>query len=840
MLFCCSAREHLCAIFTPLPPMRKLYLFPVLFFLTWTFSTMAQIQTGSVSGIIKTADGSPAEFINIILKGTSKGTVTNGKGEFEIKHVAAGQYVLSASFVGHNPIEQSVEVRGGEVTSVPEIILHETTSQLNEIVVTGETSYQNEVSSLASKSTAPLKDIPQAVSYVTKELIQDQKAFRITDVVKNISGVNQESITGDYTIRGFGTGSNMMINGLRISKGWTPTLISNLERVEVIKGANSALYGYSDPGGTMNSVTKKPLRVAHQGISISAGSFSTIRAEGDFTGPVNESKTLLYRVNVAYQDAGSFRDLQERKDILIAPSVSFVPNDKTRIDLDLIYNSIDGRVDRGQPLMGQSDGKSLLYSTPISLIATYANSYNKEQGLAFLASLNHEFTKSVSFNTSFITYSYDRDYLEHRVNNAYGRDVEGNEIPSLVEMRLQRGTQRTTNFNMMSYVNLRLQTGAVAHTVLVGYDFAQQNTPAGTWQTSAAGAYRNAANTKALNSYNPAKPEQYLFDESGNPVPNMPHFDLANPNYSPQEITSYFTTTAERDRTLYYTHGIYLQDQVKFGRLQMLLGLRKEFYSDFENYKKNDEKKVTQTALIPRVGLVYTLTRNINLYSTYVEGFQPQTASIIGDPAIYGGPFDPLTSNMIEFGAKTEWLDNRFTVTTALYRIEQNNILISAFDAVNPDLLEQRGQEVSKGVEVDINGKIFSNLSISANYAYNNIIITKSDDPELVGTGKEFAPHHMGGAWIRYNANKGVLDGVGIALGGNFVTEQTTSQYGDLVLPSYTVFNAAVFYKMEKVRLSLNVNNLMDETYWIGRGRSSVTVNPGAPRNFLFSVGYNF
>lgn len=819
--------------------MRSIYL--VLVFLSWPLLTVAQRnQTGSARGVIKTADGTPAEFINIILKGTSQGAVTNGKGEFEIKNIEAGQHTLIASFVGLNSIEQPIEIRANEQTVVPEIILRENTSELNEIVITGERSYQNEVSSLASKSPTLLKDVPQAVSYVTKELLQDQKAFRITDVVKNVSGVNQESITGDLMIRGFGTGSNVMINGLRISKGWTPTLISNLERVEVIKGANSALYGYSDPGGTMNSVTKKPLERSLQAISISTGSFSTIRAEGDFTGPLNDTKTLLYRANIAYQDAGSFRDLQEQKDILIAPSVSFVPNNKTRIDLDLIYNSINGRVDRGQPLMGSGDGKSLLYSTPISLIATYDNSYNKEQGLSFLAAINHKFSQHVSFNTSFITYSYDRDYLEHRVNNAYAPDGAGNERTSLVEMRLQRGTQRNTNFNLMSYFNLDLHTGPVQHAVLAGYDFAQQKTPAGTWQTSLAGNYRNAANTKAISTYNPANSAQYLLDANGNPVPNMPNFDLANPDYRPQDISGYFTTTAERPQTLYYTNGIYIQDQLKFGKLQMLLGLRKEFYTDFENYKETEEKKVKQTSLIPRIGMVYTLTQNINVYGTYVEGFQPQSASIIGDPSIYGGPFDPLTSNMIEFGGKSEWFGNRLNINAAIYRIEQNNILISAFDPVNTDLLEQRGQEVSKGVEVDINGRLLPNLTISANYAYNDVVITKSDDPELENTGKDFTPDHMGGAWLRYNLTRGLLDGVGIALGSHFVTKQSTSQYADLTLPGYTVFDAALFYKIEKVRLSLNINNVSDEKYWIGRGRSSVTVNPGAPRNFLFSVGYTF
>lgn len=801
--------------------------------------TNAQTSSGIVEGIIKSEQGDPLLGINVGLLGTTYGAPTDANGFYTIRNVPEGHYTLVVSGIGFKEQTRQIDISG--TTRLTESFsLSEKSESLQEVVITDTRDYGNEVSSLASKSPTPLKYTPQAVSYVTKELIQDQKAFRITDVVKNISGVNQESITGDLMIRGFGTGSNVMINGLRISKGWTPTLISNLERVEVIKGANSALYGYSDPGGTMNSVTKKASDISQQGITVTAGSFSTIRAEADLTGPANKSKTLLYRVNIAYQDAGSFRDLQERKDILIAPSVSFVPNDKTRIDLDLIYNSINGRVDRGQPLMGGGEGRALLYSTPISLIATYANSYNKEQGLAFLASLNHEFSKVISFNTSFITYSYDRDYLEHRVNNVYGKDVNEGELPSLVEMRLQNGTQRTNNFNAMSYFNLKLQTGPVQHTVLVGYDFAQQAAPAGSWQISLAGAYRTSDNTKALNSYKASQSGKYLMDANGNPVPNMPHFDLANPDYTPQEISTYFTSITERPQTLYYTNGIYIQDQIKFGKLQMLLGLRKEFYADFENYKTRDERKVKQTSLIPRLGLVYSVTKNVNLYGTYVEGFQPQSASYIGVPDIYGGPFDPLTSNMVEFGAKSEWLHDRLTVTTALYRIEQNNILVNANDPVNPELLEQRGQEVSKGVEVDINGKILPNLSISANYAYNDAIITKSDNPELQGTGKEFAPHHMGGAWIKYSIRKGVMNGVAVALGSHTVTEQKTSQYGNIRLPGYTVFDAALFYTFEKVKLSLNINNLEDRTYWIGRGRSSVTVNPGAPRNFLFSVGYTF
>jgi iron complex outermembrane receptor protein len=167
-------------------------------------------------------------------------------------------------------------------------------------------------------------------------------------------------------------------------------------------------------------------------------------------------------------------------------------------------------------------------------------------------------------------------------------------------------------------------------------------------------------------------------------------------------------------------------------------------------------------------------------------------------------------------------------------------VLINANDANNPDLLQQRGQEQSKGVDIDINGRILNNLSVSANYAYTQSTITQSASPALVGTGKEFTPDHMGAVWLRYNIIRGGLKGLGLSFGGNFVSSQNTTQYAQITLPTYTVFNAALFYQIQRVQLSVNVNNLTDKTYWLGRGRSTVTVNPGAPRNALFSIGYRF
>lgn len=815
---------------------------PWIFILLPVFSfAINENDFGGIKGKVITNDNKAAADVTVIIKNTRNGTLTDENGSFEFNRLKTGEYSLQISLTGYETIEQTVTVFKDKISSVS-FQLKLSNKQLQEVVITSSKGqdYKIDLSNLASKTPVALKDIPQSINYISKELIQDRQAFRITDVIKNVSGVNQESITGDYMIRGFATGNNVMINGLRINKGWTPELISNMERIEIIKGANSALYGYSDPGGTINRVTKKPLATPHQGVSLAIGSYNTIRTELDITGSANKEKTLLYRLNAAYQDAGSFRDLADSKNILFAPSFSFLPGEKTRIDVDVVYSLINGRVDRGQPLMGKIDGQSTLHSTPITLNSTYSNSYNKEQGLSFMGALNHKFSSRVSFNTSFISHQYNRDYLEHRANNAYGVDSAGEELPTLMDMRMQNGVSKNSSFNLMSYFNIALETGAIEHKILVGYDYARLHTPTGGWSTALTGGFRNAANTAAISTYNPQKKKDYLLDKNGNPVPNMPYFDLANPSYLPQDIKTYFTKVSAVATTLYYTNGIYIQDLIKFGKLQVLLGLRQEFYTDFLNYKKETEEKVKQTALIPRVGLVYSLLENVNLYGTYVEGFQPQTASIIGDPNLYGGPFDPLTSSMIEGGLKTEWFNKKLAINTSVYRIELNNILVNAKDNSNPELLTQRGQEVSKGVEFDIVGKVLPNLFVNANYAYNNAIITKSDDEKEIGKWKEFAPHHMGGFWVKYNFEKGVIKGLGLSFGGNFVTEQTTAQYDNIILPAYHVFDGAISYRINKTQLSLNINNISDERYWLGRGRANVTVNPGAPRNVMFRVAYVF
>jgi iron complex outermembrane receptor protein len=788
----------------------------LLIFLFVLLGFVVQAQTGSVVGTIS-SDQQALEFTSVGIKGTSLGSTTAADGTFRIDNVPAGNHILIVSNVGYTTVTQSITVVADQTTTV-DIKLLEASQQLQAVEITGrkEKTYKNTRSFVGTKTETPLKLVPQSISYVTKEVIDDQQAFKTSDVLKNLSGVNVFSFyNNDFTLRGF-RASNALINGLRdATNSWSQSLLPNVERVEVIKGPASALFANSDPGGTVNTVTKKPLDENRKAINFATGSFNTLRMTGDFTGPIDKDKTLLYRLNLAYQNAQSFRVLQGGQDVVIAPSISFIPTDRTSVNIDFVYSRTKSRLDRGQPIFGASAGTDL-YSTPISFAIGKENDFSHELNLFTTLSLQHKFTDKISFNASYMKFLYEEDLLEHRTSNSYAPDTLGREIPTLMEMQTIRRKRKNYNDNLALYFVFDLKTGPLEHKVLVGYDYIQNVSPTGGSNYNASG-YRNAANNGFISgAYKPANQDNYLV--KGNmPVPNVPHFDLAKPDYSISEISGYFNVSSAQAVTKYFVSGA---------------------YTDILNYDKPEAKEVEQKKLIPRFGLVYTPIEPLSLYGTYTQGYQPQGAGTIGDPGRFGGPFDPLTSTMYEAGAKSELIGKLLTVNASIYHIELNNILINANDPSNPDLLRQVGQQQSRGIEFDVYGQVLPNLSVTANFAVNKTFIAVSANESEVGNILPNAPGNQGGVWVKYTFTTPVLKGVGVAAGANFVSSRTTFNAA-LTLPSYTVADAALYYTVDRFKLSVNMNNIFDKTHWVG-GYDFNRLFPGTPRNFLIGVGYTF
>lgn len=820
--------------------MRKI---PMIAALIWTMHlSQSQAQEKlSLNGTVLDEQNTPLAGATITILKTKNHVATDHNGQFIFTSLPEGSYDIQIKAIGYKTIKQKIHIDAAHSSALQfRLPSSEEALQLVEIYGRKEKSYRNTQSFIGSKTETKLRDLPQSVSYATKELISDQGAIRVGEVVKNFSGVNQFSFYDDITIRGFrinGGSNTQLVNGLRTTTGfWKQPLANYLERIEVLKGPSSALFGNASPGGIVNRVTKKPLDEARKSLQFSVGSFNSLRALADFTGPMTKDKSLLYRLNIGYENAQSFRDLQFDKNVVLAPSFSFIPSENTRINFDMVYNDSRSRLDRGQSVFDNGD----LYSTPISQSMSTTNDFLNEQTYMVTASLNHRFTDQLSFNASYMKTGYAEDLSEHRSANAYAVDGKGDNIQNMVARQVFIRNRKRFVDNISAFFNYDTRTGAMAHKLILGYDYAMEVLPVGASQLTASG-YRNKNNTGSIGQYDPSKSSNYLLDpKTGNPIPNVPNYDLSNPILSQQlqDESKYFYAARVIDPTYYHLNALYLQDQVTVGALQLLLGLRFENYKDINGYKTDKAENVHQSVVLPRIGAVYTINPQINVYGTYVKGYNPQTASAIANPNA-GGPFDPLQNNMTEFGLKTAWLDGKLQATTAVYRINQKNTLYPAPTADNAERMEQIGQERSKGIEFDIQGQITSNWSLIASYAYNDAKITEGGKGEVLHQQKPNAPQNTANIWTKYTIASGKAKGLGIGAGANYVDKRNLSIKQYQSVPEYTLLNAALYYTIGKVQLQANFNNITNKTHWVG-GYDYIRLFPGAPRNFLVTLNYTF
>lgn len=821
--------------------------------LCWVPSLCAQ-EAITVRGRVTDTQGSPLLGVSVILEGTTKGASTNEKGFYEIHRVPLGSQTFIFSSIGYETVKKVFEVTpnpSGNHTHL-DIALQEETQKLQEVEIIGrrESSYKNTSSFSGTKTATAIRDIPQTINYVTKEVILDQGASTVNDVVKNISGVSQYTTYNDFSIRGFRTTGNRnsgnLLNGMRAQTSlWSSSSLANVERVEVIKGPAAALFGNAAPGGIINRVTKKPLLERQHTISVNTGSWGTLKTYGDFTGPLNESKSLLYRLNLGYETTDGYRDLQGRNTLTIAPSFSFIPNEKTRFNVDISYQRLDGKVDRGQTIFGDAD----LYSVPITRSLSATNDFLRETQMNITLGLTHKITEDLSFNSTYLNSSYSEDLREHNQANSYymqqGNKINtGDQSKILMQALLRERTFRNNSFN--NYLNYTFTTGALKHTLLVGYDYFQVELLPGASQLTAGGYLLK--NGKTTTTFDPAKINTYVVDANGKPLTNVAVFDLNNPTAGNvmKETNKYIFTSGNTKPSLQTSHGVYLQEQLEISMVKVLLGLRKEFFVDYTNYKENNEAKIEQQALIPRIGLVVTATDNINFYSTWLKGFEPQSAALQADPDRYGGPFDPVYSELYEVGVKTDWFQKRLSATASVFKIIQQNSLYPASPAVpgKPDLRMQIGEEESNGFEFDLAGEITPNWSILASYAYIDARITKtaSNSEKDFDMQRPSTPRHSGNIWTKYIITEGPLKHLGFGAGYNFVTErygQVGRRANTTVYPGYGLVNAVLYYKINQIQLQLNLNNILNKTHWVG-GYDKLRSFPGAPRNVNISISYKF
>ncbi|CAL2091067.1 iron complex outermembrane recepter protein [Tenacibaculum sp. 190524A05c] len=821
------------------------------------FATQLSFSQSKITGKVLDTDSNPIFGANIIITSESqeqKGVSSTENGSFIIEINSPGSYSIKVTYVGFNTITKSLTITNSENIDLGNIVLKESEEYLQTVEILGRkrNDYNSDYSFSASKIAIKNKELPQAVSTVTKELIDDRQAFQLPDAVKTVSNVALTGLYNHYNIRGITQADDgQVLNGMRTRQYYfLQPITSHLERVEVIKGPSSVTFSSADPGGTVNMVTKKPLAEKRSSVSLAAGSFGTLRATADFTGPLNEEKTLLYRFNAAFQEADSFRDVVNNNAILVSPSLSYVPNETTSLNVEMIYNDAEGNLDRGQPIFGAINGEFDLNSTPITMNVGASNDHYKTKELILMANFSKKFSDSFGFNAQYMKQTWDEDLAEHRVDGT-AVDIAGNVIPTLARMRYDRRQQFWETDNFSAYFNYDIKNDKFSNNLLFGYDGTR-------WERQIGAGFLRARRYLTVSggqaNFDPANPgnfQQMVVDGVTMPVPAVPHFNLEDPFNGARNTNAYNLSELSIPANLNTSNGIYIQNQFKIGKFSALVNLRYEWFSDIFDYKGNEEEFKT-SAFVPRLGLTYEVTKDISAYATYLEGFQPHTNTVSLSPTAEGffwaaspGRFDPLESTLIEVGAKGEFLNGKIFANLAIFNITQKNILLG--DTYDLDNLTTRGEQRSRGFETDISGYILPNLQLTASYGYNDATIQEDAITEFIGERIGGAPKHNANIWGRYDfKSDSKLKGIGFGLGAQYVDERftwynPTYSTARVLLPDYTVFDAAVYYKPNNtgIQLTLKVNNVFDTTYWLG-GLNPSRLGPGAPRNVLLNATYKF
>lgn len=686
---------------------------------------------------------------------------------------------LQMRFTGDNSITLEKITHGAKGPTMLQAI---------EVIGRGERTDFAETTFAATKTETHILDVPQTVNAVTKEVIEEQNLVQLNDVAPYVAGVNEFSVYDDITIRGFRNSDDRRINGLRsYNNFWSQPYIANVERVEVIKGPSAVLYGQASPGGVINIVTKKPLAERRHEIRGDVGTFGSGDNQGflalDTTGPVNENGSLLYRFNASTWDQDSFRTEIFDKGYQLAPSFSWVPSDDTRVNLELNYTNRESVLDRGQPNLADA---SDLGAVPIDVSVTQPGDGLDFEDFTAAVSLDQALSDNWRLAAAIQYQRYEEDLREHRV---------GGNLPSGSEYNVRYG-ERDTEAETLSgtvYTTGQFETGGIGHKLTIGADALTREDEVLDQQA------QNVFVFDVLNPENIRRP--------------VDTYNLATPSWSPYDT--------EEERT-----GVFVQDQITLGDWDVLGGLR---YSRFSTVAWDGEEN-SDNELTLRLGTVYRYTDSLSFYGTYAEGFEPN----FGYTAQEGGPFDPTTSRLYEVGAKHLAYGGDLLLTAALYHIVNDDMVVYANDPNNPDLYRQRGQEQSTGLELEAVGKLTDNLSVIANYAYNDAEISEDEIAENEGKTKEGAPRHAATVWGKYQLGSGFSVGAG----AEYVGERKTFEEG-FDLPDYTLYNAGIFYETGGLDVSLIGKNLTDEEHWTG-GYYPGRVYPGNPLQVTLSARYTF
>jgi iron complex outermembrane receptor protein len=628
-------------------------------------------------------------------------------------------------------------------------------------------------SGTATKTDTPLIETPQSVSVITTDQVRNQGAVSIGEALRYTAGVSGDVNGGSDTrfgglqIRGFDmTMPGLYIDGLRIPSsnyvhfnGLDPY---GAERIEVLKGPSSAMYGGSGTGGLLNYVTKLPTAQQFGEASISGGSFNRYQGQFDIGGPANKEGTVLWRLTGVVRDGETQVDFSKDNRVFIAPAVTIKPNDDTAITL--LANYQRDRAGWGLQFLPASgtvwpnNGRTI----PVSFFAGVPSfdAFNTE--IASVGyQLSHDFADNLTFRQN-LRYAYQHNLEKVFYGGGYTDEAAG-------QLARYGSTSNSiiNSFAVDNQLQGKFTTGVVSHTTLLGVD------------------YRNSS----------------FRDTAFAVTTSAPEINVFNPVYSYD-----WTIGAMNDNTgvKQSQAGLYAQDQVKLGRLSFQLGGRQDFVTtQVDGGIADSSVSKDVSAFTARAAVMYNFDNGIAPYFSYSESFLPVLATGPG-----GQMLNPETGVQYEVGVKYQPLGWNALFTFAAFDLTRDNVVTYAPGAVFAD---QTGQVKSRGIELEGTMSLADGWNLRAAYAYVDAIVTQ--DPVNVGKAPVTVPLNRASLWSDYTLQSGLLAGVQFGGGIRHVGATWGDDANTFKVGASTVLDALLAYNRDNWRLSLNVTNLADTRY---------------------------
>ncbi len=672
-----------------------------------------------------------------------------------------------------------------------------TPDQPIELVVTGQQDgYSVPNATTATRTDTPLRDIPQSIQVVPRQVLEDRQVIRVTEALNNVSGVQRGNATGGgigetFNIRGFQQFGGNFRDGFRDSGGITET--ANLERIEVLKGPASVLYGNLDPGGIVNYVTKQPLSEPFYAAGLQVGSFGLVRPTLDFSGPLNPEGTLLYRLNAAYEKGGNFRDFDtEVERFFISPVVAWKISDRTDLTFEFEYVKDQRPFDRALIAFGTG-----VANIPFNRVLGERDDSFESTKFSAGYRLEHRFNDNWKIRNRFRFSSND-------VVNSITEAFRLNETTWQLSRGFFGSEAEDKTYALQTDIIGKFATGSIQHTLLFGIDLSRQTSDLFV-------PYDDAA---SINIFNPVY--------GVIPRPARGQYPVEFDFFSETNTNSF---------------GLFVQDQVTLAEnLKLLVGGRfdtlNQSSTSFDNFDQSSTSSRQQDqAFSPRVGIVYQPIQPISLYTSFSRSFVPNTSTRVD-----GSLLEPIRGTQYEVGIRGEFLNGRLTANLAAYELTRSNI--PAPDQDNPGFFIAVGEQRSRGIELDVTGEILPGWNMIASYAYTDARVTKDDNLQP-GNLLNGVPFNSASLWSTYEIQTGDLQGLGFGLGLFYMGERQGDLNNSFQVPSYVRTDASVFYRRNNWRVGINVNNLFNVDY-IEATQRRTRINPGAPLTVRGTVSVEF